>query len=243
MSADDSKQIARLFKERRFAPGETVTKEGVGRSGVLRDRVGRGDGIGRRAGAATLKRRRLFRRDRPDRRRSRARPRSPPTPSSSATDSRTGSSGRSCNTTQPSPGTSSRPSPSGYARRKRAIGSSGAPGAADASGLPGRLVESAVARTAVCSPTREVAWRGEWTGVRWCSSRTMPATRSWSPKCCSTSLRTSRCTCFTTLQAALDELAARRRLRLVGPGPSGRGRAHRAREAPRARSPTYPSWC
>ena len=46
-----SSRSPRLFKERRFAAGETVIRGGLGRRRVLRDRLGRGDGLDPRRGA------------------------------------------------------------------------------------------------------------------------------------------------------------------------------------------------
>ena len=84
-----------LFKERRFAAGETVIKEGVGRRRVLRDRVGRGDGHDRRPAARPRWARRLLRRDRADRRGRALGDDHGRAPTSSATGSPTGSSARS----------------------------------------------------------------------------------------------------------------------------------------------------
>ena len=56
-----ARQIARLFKERRFAAGETVVQEGSGGRRLLRHRLRRGDGLGGREGAGDPEGGRLLR--------------------------------------------------------------------------------------------------------------------------------------------------------------------------------------
>ena len=79
MSPRDVEGIAAMFKERRFAAGRDGHQGGRRRRRVLRDRVGRGDGHGRRPAGRDARRGRLLRRDRAHRRGRPHRRRSPPT--------------------------------------------------------------------------------------------------------------------------------------------------------------------
>ena len=96
LDAQEVEQIARLFKVRHFAAGETVITRGLGRRRVLPDRLGGGDGLDPRRRARHPDAGRPLRRDRADRRGSARWRRSRRRPTSSATGSPTGSSVRSC---------------------------------------------------------------------------------------------------------------------------------------------------
>ena len=107
---------ARRRRHRRAVQGASLRRGRDGHQGrrgrrrVLRDRVGRGDGLDRRPAARDADARATTSARSPSSTRARARRRSPRTPSSSATGSPTGSSGRSCRRTARSAGSSCRPS-------------------------------------------------------------------------------------------------------------------------------------
>ena len=100
-------QVALLFKQRRFAAGETVVKEGADGAAFFLIESGRGDRLGaRRRARGPRARATTSARSRSSTRAS-APPRSPRRRTSSATGSRSGSSGRSCSRTATSAGSCS----------------------------------------------------------------------------------------------------------------------------------------